>query len=278
MQRKRGGLVPSLPRATITIKISLALLALTTMMPLASAQSLSSVRYIPHITQGRGWSTEFHIFNLCSSSSQYSGSFRDSDGELREFYFSDELWTGFGVQDLKARAHHFWRLPNTEDVRQGYGEITDDGSGCVAVETFYVQHLSSGQTRRAVSPTQHLSSGVGISFINSDECDTGVAIIGNGESVSLEAVDWDGETLGQADLGNIFHTSFLLSERLPVVKNHQGTVQINGNVSALSLEFCNGNLAQSRWAHPVPGAQVVVVSFEAKRIGDGVLARHAVCL
>ena len=242
MQRQRGELVPSLPTTTITIKISLALLALTTMMSLASAQSLSSVRYIPHITQGRGWSTEFHILNLCSSSSQYSGSFRDSDGELREFYFSEELWTGFGVQDLKARAHHFWRLPNTEDVRQGYGEITDDGSGCVAVETFYVQHLSSGQTRRAVSPTQHLSSGVGISFINSDECDTGVAIIGNGESVSLETVDGDGETLGQADLGNIFHTSFMLSERLPVVKNHQGTVQINGN------------LAQSRWAHPVPGA------------------------
>ena len=91
-----------------------------------------------------------------------------------------------------------------------------------------------------------------------------MAIIGNGGTVHLEAVGSSGQTIGQANLGNIYHTAFPLRELLPV-QGARGTVRINGEVGVLGLEFCQGHLVQFRLPQPVPPLNPwVVVSFESK--------------
>ena len=103
-----------------------------------------------------------------------------------------------------------------------------------------------------------------LAFNSTGGCDTGMAIVGNGGTVRLEAVGPSGQTIGQADLGNIYHTAFPLQEPLPV-QGARGTVRIDGEVSVLGLEFCQGHLVQFRLPQPVPPVEPwVVVSFESK--------------
>ena len=237
-------------------------------------ETSSSTKFIPYIAQGGGWGTEFYAFNLCSSPVEYSVWFYDADGELEEFLFlSDgEHYAGF-QGSLQPGVAHVQFLPDREGgVQAGYGWMADDGGGCVALDTVYWQRLPDGRFRQATIPVQHLSTpGVAFPFINLGDCDTGVAVISpNGKSVSLEAMALNGDTLGQADLGNIYHRSFMLSDLLPV-QDQWGTLRVNGEVSAVGLEFCQAELAQFRLAHPIPEGPNnpwAVVSIETKLVAE----------
>lgn len=261
------------------------LAALAIAVPKVSAQGLSSSRYIPHIAQGQGWTTELHVFNVCSSPGVYRIFFYGSDGHRKSFLLegAGDLQQGAERVDRIAgsdgqeidREVHVWRFLDTgQELLQGYGRIFDDNGGtssdiadggCVVVDIFYKQHLANGQVLSTAIPLQRLSGlGSVLAFNSTGGCDTGVAIVGTGDPVHLEAVGRSGQTIGQADLGNIYHTAFPLGEPLPV-QGTQGTVRINGEVSVLGLEFCQGKLVQFRLPQPVPPLKPwVVVSFESK--------------
>lgn len=254
-------------------------------VPTVSAQGLSSSRYIPHIAQGQGWTTELHVFNVCSSPGEYRIFFYGSDGHRKAFLLEgtgnvqrgpdrvDHI-AGSDGQEIN-REVHVWRFLDTgKELLQGYGRIFDDNGGrfseitdggCVVVDIIYKQHLPNGQVLSTAIPLQRLSGlGSVLAFNSTGGCDTGVAIVGNGGAVHLEAVGPSGQTIGQADLGNIHHTAFPLSGRLPV-QGTQGTVRTSGEVSVLGLEFCQGSLVQFRLPQPVPPLDPwVVVSFESK--------------
>ena len=206
-------------------------------VPAVSAQGLSSGRYIPHIAQGKGWTTELHVFNACSSPGVYRIFFYGSDGYRKAFLLegAGDLQRGPERVDHIAasegqeidREVHVWRFVDTgQELLQGFGRIFDDNGGrtsgtsdggCVVADVFYKQHLPNGQVLSTAIPLQRLSSlGSVLAFNSTGGCDTGVAIVGNGGTVHLEAVGPSGQTIGQADLGNIYHTAFPLQEPLPV--------------------------------------------------------------
>ena len=249
--------------------------------------TIPSIKFIPHIAQGGGWSTELHVFNTCSSPDKYVIGFYDSDGESQLFRVGEAgvntAVIGGSANDIfrpiEAGRYHFWRLPNTgEATTQGYGVFLDgdevSNSGCVAVDARYVQHLPNGKVLSSTIPYQTLSSapalsGVTLPFVNTASCVTGVAVISNGETpVNLNAMSWNGEIFGQANLGNLRHTSFLTNDLFPV-QGATGTIHVGtappGTVNAIGLEFCNGELRQFRLPSPRP--TWFVVSFDEEFIG-----------
>ena len=254
-------------------------------VPEVSAQGLSSGRYIPHIAQGQGWTTELHVFNVCSSPGVYRIFFYGSDGLRKTFLLEGagdlqrepdrvDRIGGSDGQEIN-REVQVWRFVDTgQELLQGYGRIFDDNGGrtsditdggCVVADIFYKQHLPNGQVLSTAIPIQRLSGpGSVLAFNSTGGCDTGVAIVGDGGAVQLRAVGPSGQTIGQADLGFTHHTAFPLSEPLPV-QGTRGTVRIAGTVSVLGLEFCQGHLVQFRLPQPVPPLNPwVVVSFESK--------------
>ncbi len=261
------------------------LAAFATAVPAVSAQGLSSGRYIPHIAQGQGWTTELHVFNVCSSPGVYRILFYGSDGYRKAFLLegAGDLQRGPERVDHIAgsdgqeidREVHVWRFVDTgQELLQGSGRIFDDNGGrtsditdggCVVADIFYKQHLPNGEVLSTAIPIQRLSgSGSVLAFNSTGGCDTGVAIIGNGGAVQLRVVGPSGQTIGQANLGRTHHTAFPLSEPLPV-QGTRGTVRIAGTVNVLGLEFCQGRLVQFRLAQPVPPLKPwVVISFESK--------------
>ena len=136
------------------------LTALPIAVPAVSAQGLSSGRYIPHIAQGQGWTTELHVFNVCSSPSVYRVFFYGSDGHRKAFLLEGagglqrgpERVDRIAGSDGQAidREVHVWRFVDTgQELLQGYGRIFDDNGGrssdiadggCVVVDIFYKQH------------------------------------------------------------------------------------------------------------------------------------------
>ena len=245
---------------------------------------LSSDRYVPHIAQGWGWTTELHVFNICSSRHKYRMFFFDANGQEKAFQLqqlsndsSYERTTGAVAWEPGLTNHiageegrhvdgevDIWRFPDTgSELLQGYALIVDDSGGtsvnniidggCVTADVVYKQHLSDGEVRTSAVPLQSLwTNGAELRFDNTSGCTTGVAIFGGGEEVRLTAVTSAGEVLGQANLGNVYHTAFPLAQELPVEGLH-GTVHIYGvEVGMLGLEFCDGELVQFRLPQPVP--------------------------
>ena len=113
------------------------LVALTIAVPAVSAQGLSSARYIPHIAQGRGWTTELHVFNVCSSPSVYRIFFYGSDGYRKAFLLegAGDLQQGPERVDHIAgsegqeidREVHVWRFVDTgQELLQGFGRILQE--------------------------------------------------------------------------------------------------------------------------------------------------------
>ena len=165
-------------------------------VPAVSAQGLSSSRYIPHIARGQGWTTELHVFNVCSSPGVYRIFFFGSDGHRKAFLLEGaaDLQRGSDRVDHIAgsdgqeidREVHVWRFVDTgQELLQGYGRIFDDNGGrtsgttdggCVVVDVFYKQHLPNGQVLSTAIPLQRLSGlGSVLAFNSTGGCDTGVA-------------------------------------------------------------------------------------------------------
>ena len=248
--------------------LTLALLWATT----ANLQAGNKI--IPYLIQAPDFSTWIKVINLCSRPSSYQILFFGSDGQRKKFAFSSgELWSGVYNDDVSPGRYYFFLLPESEEeIRQGYGEITDDSKGCIAFEVHYRQSLPDGSSKRAQTvPRQLSTTGVAVSFYLSDSCDTSVAIAGDDTPVILEATDWKGEVLDRIELGPVYQTGILVKDKFSFDDAEQevssGMLRILGNVSAVGMKICDGEISRHRHVHPLPPAvQYEVLSFTAKHL------------
>lgn len=210
-------------------------------------------RYIPHIVQGQGWATLLHVINLCDDPSTYNLDLIGSDGERLQFAFAgtEDRYGGVhnGADPIVEMGTHSFLLPDIgKDLIQGYGILTDDGGGCIAVDTEYRQRIP--EFPFATVPTQQMSGDeLILPFRYVGGCVAGVAMAGNGGRLRIKAMNWNGELLGQADLGNVYHTAFPLHDKIPGVQGQRGTLRIIGEAAAVGLDFCDGKLEQFRLPH-----------------------------
>ena len=215
--------------------------------------------YIPHIAQGQGWSTRLYIVNGCDESAAFRINLVGHDGAPKSFVVdgSDMRHDAItnGADPMEARASRLVSFPETgNELIQGYGHLIDNGDGCVVIDTEYRQMLPTGNILFATVPLQQMSDYGSLLTIPVSDCTTGIAIAGTGAQVSLHAYDHSGVLLGATDLGDIHHTAFPLSEKLPqTISMSMGQVRISGVSAALGLDFCSGRLAQFRLTHIVEG-------------------------
>ena len=215
----------------------------------------SSNRHIPHIAQGQGWSTWIYVLNTCSRPVTYDMDFFGEDGRRKSFAFlgEEDRYNGLhnGEASMAGKAIHLFSLPDTgRELLQGFGHLIDNGEGCVSVDTEYHQTLPSGERRRSTVPLQRMTPN-GLVFALPG-CSLGVAIAGTGGNVRIEAVDYNLDSMGSADLGEIYHTAFALKDKLPQLRTVPGQLRIVGEAAAVGLEFCDGELAQFHLPHYVP--------------------------
>ena len=220
----------------------------------------SSNRHIPHIAQGQGWSTWIYVLNTCSRPATFEIDFFGEDGRRKSFAFLGEL----GEEDRFNRLYNgedpmagkdigVIILPDTgRELLQGFGRMNDNGEGCVSVDTEYRQERPDGGVRFSTVPLQRMTPNGLVFALSGSSCSLGVAIAGTGKNVRIEAVDYNGESMGSADLGNVYHTAFALKDKLPQLRTVQGQLRIVGEAAAVGLEFCDGELAQFRLPHYVP--------------------------
>ena len=213
--------------------------------------------YIPHIAQGQGWSTQLYIVNGCNQSATFQLNLVGQTGAPQAFVVdgSDMRQDAItnGATPMQARASKLVSFPETgNELIQGYGHLIDPGDGCVIIDTEYRQQLPNGEILFATVPLQQMSDFGSILTVPVSDCITGIAIAGTGAPVSLHVLDHSGLLLGTTNLGNIHHTAFPLSEKLPqTVSLDMGQVRISGVSAALGLDFCNGRLAQFRLTHGI---------------------------
>ena len=121
----------------------------------ASTSAQAGNKIIPHLFQDPDFSTRIIISNLCSFPASYRIRFIGFDGAPVSMAFSDgELWSGVYNNEVPPGVNYFFSLPESEETRQGYGNITDDGDGCIAFEVHYRQLLQR-------QPFQHESFQMG---------------------------------------------------------------------------------------------------------------------
>ena len=222
-----------------------------------SVCTLGPNSYLPHIAQGQGWSTRLYIVNGCDEPVTFRVDLVGHDGAPKSFVVDgsnmrhDAITNG--TDPMEARESRLVSFPETgSELIQGYGHLVDNGDGCVVVDTEYRQMLPNGEILFATVPLQQMSDYGSLLTVPVSECTTGIAIAGPGAQVGLHAHDHSGMLLGSVDLGNIHHTAFSLSEKLPqTMSMTMGQVRISGASAALGLDFCNGRLAQFRLTHIV---------------------------
>ena len=138
------------------------------------------------------------------------------------------------------------------ELLQGFGHMIDNGEGCVSVDTEYRQERPDGGVRFSTVPLQRMTPNGLVFALSGSTCSLGVAIAGTGKNVRIEAVDYNGDSMGSADLGNVYHTAFALKDKLPQLRSTGGQLRIIGEAAAVGLEFCDGELAQFRLPHYTP--------------------------
>ena len=268
--------------------VSLFVLFLATVLS-ANAQSI-----LPHILQGGGRSTAFHIYNICSEATSFQMDLKSSTLGLPEYFDDGEgEYSTFYHPAMPPNAIFMGYFPNTATEREGYAEMTDDGGGCVKISTFHVQHEEDGDGARYVRvPEQSLSSaGVILPFLHFPGCDTSITLIRGDGEVTVEALLHDGSSLGQKSF--VFPTRqeiFWLSEAIPETlpdpgsAGQFGTLKISGHAGAIGLDFCDGMLGLYRSSYPIPGGaptstlpssnQYVVEEFETLHLQDDTFGGH----
>ena len=227
--------------------------------------SLSSGRHIPHIAQGQGWTTLISVLNTCEKEVTYDIDVWGADGRRQSFAFfgnDGERHNGLynGEDPMTAKATHSFALfaSDVEDkeLLQGFGHLNDDGGGCIAVDTQYVQELSSGGHPFATIPLLHMTPATKVFTLNlfRSRCDYGVAIAGNGGTVRLEALDNSRAMIGSARLTNVHHTAFSLKKKIQDLEGETtvGQLRVTGESAAVMLEFCDGELAQFQLPNYMP--------------------------
>ena len=217
----------------------------------------SSNRHIPHIAQGQGWSTWIYVLNTCSRPMTYDMNFFGEDGRRKSFAFlgDEKRYNGIynGEEPLDGKDIHLFILPDTgRELLQGFGHLIDNGEGCVSIDTEYRQKRPDGGVRFSTVPLQRMTPNGLVFALSGSSCSLGVAIAGTGKNVRIEAVDYNGDSMGSADLGDIYHTAFALKDKLPQLRTVPGQLRIVGEATAVGLEFCDGELAQFRLPHYIP--------------------------
>ena len=219
---------------------------------------LTSNRHIPHIAQGQGWSTWIYVLNTCSRPVTYDMDFFGEDGRRKSFAFrgdDEKRYNGIynGEEPMDGKDIRLYIFPDTgSELLQGFGHLIDNGEGCVSVDTEYRQMRPDGEVLFSTVPLQRMTTDGLVFALSGSSCSLGVAIAGTGEHVRIEAVDYDGNSMGSANLGNVYHTAFALKDKLPRLRDTGGQLRIVGEAAAVGLEFCDGELAQFRLPHYVP--------------------------
>ena len=120
--------------------------ATTPPVPTIDPGSLTSSRHIPHIAQGKGWSTWLYILNICSRPVTFDIDFYgEKTEEERAFRFRGTTRTATtesitGRNPWPARTSVYTIFPDTgSELLQGFGHLIDNGEGCVSVDTEYRQ-------------------------------------------------------------------------------------------------------------------------------------------
>ena len=217
----------------------------------------SSNRHIPHIAQGQGWSTWIYVLNTCSRPATFDIDFFGEDGRSKSFAFlgEEDRYTGLynGEDPMAGKDIYVIILPDTgRELLQGFGRLNDNGEGCVSIDTEYRQERPDGGVRFSTVPLQRMTPNGLVFALSGSTCSLGVAIAGTGKNVRIEAVDYNGDSMGSADLGNVYHTAFALKDKLPQLRSTGGQLRIIGEAAAVGLEFCDGELAQFRLPHYIP--------------------------
>ena len=218
----------------------------------------SSNRHIPHIAQGQGWSTAIYILNTCSRPATFDMDFFGEDGRRKSFAFlgdDEKRYNGIynGEEPMAGKDIGLFILPDTgRELLQGFGHLIDNGEGCVSIDTEYLQKRTDGTVRFSTVPLQRMTPNGLVFTLSGSSCSLGVAIAGTGGNVRIEAVDYNGDSMGSADLGEIYHTAFALKDKLPQLRDVSGQLRISGEAAAVGLEFCDGELAQFRLPHYIP--------------------------
>ena len=219
---------------------------------------LTSNRHIPHIAQGQGWSTWIYVLNTCSRPATFDIDFFGEDGRRKSFSFQgddENRYNGIYNREepMDGKDIRLYILPDTgSELLQGFGHLIDNGEGCVSVDTEYRQERPDGGVRFSTVPLQRMTPNGLVFALSGSSCSLGVAIAGTGKNVRIEAVDYNGDSMGSADLGNVYHTAFALKDKLPQLRSTGGQLRIIGEAAAVGLEFCDGELAQFRLPHYIP--------------------------
>ena len=206
-----------------------------------------------NVVQGESWVTLIHVINLCSDPATYNIDLKGPDGQPLRFAFAgtEQRYNGManGPDPMVGMGTYSFVLPDTgKEMIQGFGVLTDDGGGCIAVDTEYRQRIP--EFPFATVPTQQMSNDeLILPFRYGGGCVAGVAVAGDGKRVLIKAMNRNGELLGQADLGNVYHTAFALHDKIPGVQEQWGTLHIIGEAAAIGLDFCDGKLKQFRIPH-----------------------------
>ena len=261
-------------------------LILSSALAFAQSPPTGAKSILPHVLQGGGWSTAFHIYNLCSQPSSFEMNFKNSSGQTEYFHNGEDLYSILYHPAVPGNAMASAYLGNTAVEREGYAELVDDSGGCVKVSTFPVQHEENGDALRYVRvPAQSLSpTGTILPFLHFPGCDTRITLIGAGGNVTVEALSDKGEPLGAAPFQEVWQEIFWLSTAIPATVDQLGTAKISGNVGAIGLEFCGGTMGLFRSSYPIPGAdptsnlpsseQYVVENFETLHLRNDTFGGH----
>ena len=229
----------------------------TPAIPTIAPGSLTSNQHIPHIAQGQGWSTWIYVLNTCSRPVTFDIDFFGEDGRRKSFAFlgEEDRYNGLynGEDPMAGKDIYRFILSGTgSELLQGFGHLNDNGEGCVSVDTEYRQARPDGGVRFSTVPLQRMTPNGLVFALSGSSCSLGVAIAGTGKNVRIEAVDYNGDSMGSADLGNVYHTAFALKDKLPQLRSTGGQLRIIGEAAAVGLEFCDGELAQFRLPHYIP--------------------------
>ena len=219
-------------------------------------------RYLPHLAQGQGWKTFLDVINTCPNPIAYEVDFFDSSGEPYRFEFSDgERYSGItsGEELLGNSIDSFQLVDTGRELLQGAGVVTEDGGGCVAIETFYIQTREDEDgdeySMFATVPLQLMEGrGSVLTFFNGGSCDTAMALTGTGGTVWIDAFGPEGQSFGSTALDNLYHEAFSIGQRFPRTRGQLGMLRISGGAAVLGMDFCSGDLMQFRLAHLGPMA------------------------
>ena len=73
----------------------------------------------------------------------------------------------------------------------------------------------------------------------------------------IEAVDYNGDSMGSADLGNVYHTAFALKDKLPRLRRHSvGNSESSGKLRPWDLSSATESWLNSACPTTFPQVQI----------------------